>query len=317
MDKSKEQHPEALEESVDAGLNLFRREILGLFDGAETDEEREERVLPKSEKYDGFDGEELEDGLVGVDQLAYGYVELNQTVHCHGDGDTDEQSAPDMGKPRHPTVETVISKVLGGHGDESTKGTNDGVLKNADLHEPQEVQSFRSVLARTEGPDPEAMLDFDVAKDCVLLRSGISGIGEDEVEEGGDQDGLVAVSDGLIVQRFMVEEVRHEGDDGVDGHHDEKADDMTLLLGTGVVGEMFPYEPYRGDGGDKSHDTADEPADMVCLEIDVAVLEEGLGIGGLVRNDGACHVNHVGRRLCGATAYSFGAAAAVMITREV
>ncbi|KAI3482204.1 hypothetical protein L1887_55174 [Cichorium endivia] len=295
VDKSKEEHPKALKERIDARLDLLGGEVLGLLDGTKADEEREQRVLPEGEEDDGLDREELEDWFVGVDELADGHVELDEAIHGHTDRDADKEGAPNMSEPRHPAVEAIVAKVLCADGDKGAEGPDDGVLKHPDLHEPEEVEAVRAVLPRAKRPDPEAVAEIDVAEYGVLLCARVAGVGEDEVEEGSDEHGLVAVADGLVVERLVVEEVGHEGDDGVDGHHDEEAHDVALLLRTGVVGEVLPDEPGGGDGGDEHHDAAHEPADVVRLEVDLSILEERLGIGRLVRDGGACHVDHDGR----------------------
>ncbi len=251
--------------------------------------------MPEGEEDDRLDGEELEDGLVWVDEFAHRHIELDEAVHGHCDGDTDEHCAPNMREPWHPAMQTVIAKVFRAHGNECAKGSNDGVLKYTDLHEPQKVQSFGSILPPSQGEDPEVVFHFDVAKYSMLLRRRITGVGQDEVEERSNEDGFVAVADGLVVESFFVEEVGHERDDGVDGDHDKEPDNVSLLLRAGIVCEMLPYEPKGRDAGDEGHDAAYEPANVVGFEIEVAVLEERFGIVGLVRNGRTGHVDHDGR----------------------
>lgn len=139
MDKAEKHHPKALQESVDSSLNLFAGEVLGLFDDVEADKEGEESVLPEGEKDDCLDGDELEDGFVRINELANGDVQLNETVHSHSDGNADDERTPDVCKPGHPAMQTVIPKILCADSKKSAERSEDGVLQHADLHEPQKV----------------------------------------------------------------------------------------------------------------------------------------------------------------------------------
>ena len=47
----------------------------------------------------------------------------------------------------------------------------------------------------------------------------------EQVEETSDGESLVAVAQDVEVDAVFVEEVGEEGDDGVDGDHEEDADD--------------------------------------------------------------------------------------------
>ena len=52
----------------------------------------------------------------------------------------------------------------------------------------------------------------------------------EQVEEAGDGERLVAVAQDVEVDAVFVEEVGEEGDDGVDGDHEEDADDTGGLV---------------------------------------------------------------------------------------
>lgn len=65
------------------------------------------------------------------------------------------------------------------------------------LHEPQEVQPTRSVLPPSHRPEP--LLELDVAEDLVLLGARVADVLEEEVEEGRNDDCLVAVADCFVV----------------------------------------------------------------------------------------------------------------------
>lgn len=63
------------------------------------------------------------------------------------------------------------------------------------------------------------------------------------MEEGGDHNGFVAVSSELEVERLVVVDVGKKGGDGVDGDHEEDADDVALLRRAVEEGEVLENEP--------------------------------------------------------------------------
>ena len=73
-------------------------------------------------------------------------------------------------------------------------------------------------------------------------------------EETGDSEGLVAVPQNLPVDGVPVVLVRDEGDDGVDGEHEEDADDVFLLAGVGVVHGVQEDEGAGYEGGEEGEE---------------------------------------------------------------
>lgn len=91
-----------------------------------------------------------------------------------------------------------------------------------------------------------------VDKEGVPLEGGgISKVLKEKDEEGGNDKSLVAISDQFIVDKVGVEIVGKPGDDGVDGDHQEDSDNVTLLIGVGVVGHVKVDE---SSGDEASHD---------------------------------------------------------------
>jgi hypothetical protein len=101
-----------------------------------------------------------------------------------------------------------------------------------------------SVADKTHRPRP--LFELDEAKGVTQLVGRIGEVGEEEIEEAGDNDGLVAVllASASVgpwrsqahpqkgeVDGLLPEEVREPGHDGVDEDHEEDADDVSLLRG--------------------------------------------------------------------------------------
>ena len=73
-------------------------------------------------------------------------------------------------------------------------------------------------------------------------------------EEAGDGEGLVAVAQDLEVDGVHVEVEREVGNGGIDGDHEEDADDTTVIIlgfrrdwgGVGSWGEMAYWRCSHG-----------------------------------------------------------------------
>ena len=138
---------------------------------------------------------------------------------------------------------------------------DDGVLENADLHDPQKPQPGRHPLDKPKREHPA--FDLQILKHRILLSLCVTQILQEEIEETGNNDRLIAIANDLVGECLAVEEVGERADDGVDGWHEEHADYVSLLQRTGVVCQVLPDEPERGDGRDYREDSTEEPADIV------------------------------------------------------
>lgn len=58
-------------------------------------------------------------------------------------------------------------------------------------------------------------------------------------EEAGNGKGFPAIAEDIVVDCFCVVDVGEKGDDGVDGDHEEDADDVALFLREGVVAAVL------------------------------------------------------------------------------
>jgi len=60
-----------------------------------------------------------------------------------------------------------------------------------------------------------------------------------EGKETRNRKGFPAIAKHIVVDCFCVVDVRQKGDDGVDGNHEEDADDVALFLREGVVAAVL------------------------------------------------------------------------------
>ena len=87
-----------------------------------------------------------------------------------------------------------------------------------------------------------------------------------EGEEASDGKSLVAVAQNLPVDGVTVEDVRDEGYDGVDGDHEEDADNVLLLPRLRVVCGMLHHEDEGDYGRDGGKGGGEEEAKVVESE---------------------------------------------------
>ncbi len=84
-------------------------------------------------------------------------------------------------------------------------------------------------LEPAEGPDPRRD-GVQLAKELLLLVQVVGDVVAEQGEEGRDGEGLVAVADDLEVDGVPVEAEGQERGGGVDGDHEEDADDAVRVL---------------------------------------------------------------------------------------
>lgn len=109
------------------------------------------------------------------------------------------------------------------------QGLDDNVLQNAILHVVQKVVAAGVVVEAAEREHELAAL-LALTSDLVLALLGVlAQVGQQQHKERVDDKGFIAVADGLVVDGLRVEPVAQEGDDSVDGNHEQDADNVSLL----------------------------------------------------------------------------------------
>ena len=142
---------------------------------------------------------------------------------------------PDVSKDGRVGALAVAPIVLGQDGRHGHGNADEAVLVHAD---PDDVEPGQAALGRApgaaiaaaalgepvDGHDPA--LDRAKASEELLLRMQVGrAVVADEAEEGGNGKGLVAVGDDGEVGGAPVPLQLHVRGDGVDGDHEEDADD--------------------------------------------------------------------------------------------
>lgn len=72
---------------------------------------------------------------------------------------------------------------------------------------------------------PKPLFRLDPAEIILLTMQIRSDIVTHEGEEGGDTEGFVTVTEDLEVDGIVVEENAEPGDEGIDGYHEQNAND--------------------------------------------------------------------------------------------
>lgn len=72
---------------------------------------------------------------------------------------------------------------------------------------------------------PKPLFRLDPAEIILLTMQIRSDIVTHEGEEGGDTEGFVTVTEDLEVDGIVVEENTEPGDEGIDGYHEQNAND--------------------------------------------------------------------------------------------
>jgi len=75
-------------------------------------------------------------------------------------------------------------------------------------------------------------------------------------KEGADRKRLVTIPQSFEIDRMTIVVEGEEGDDGVDGDHEEDADDVSLFPGARVVEGMLEDEVEGYGDGDQAEDGA-------------------------------------------------------------
>lgn len=152
-------------------------------------------------------------------------------------------------------------KVLCHHSRDGHRNAHKAVVVDAD---PDDIEPRQTTLGRAPRPAlttaalgepiqrPDPRFDGPQLAKEVLLRVQIRRrVVAEERKEGGNGKGLVAVRHDLEVDGVPVPLDLAERGDGVDGDHEEDADDLLLLARARVVDGVEEDEGQAQDGGDE------------------------------------------------------------------
>lgn len=95
------------------------------------------------------------------------------------------------------------------------------------LSQPSLILAACTFLHPCDGPDP--VLRLDIPEILLLVMKVWCDVVAHKGEEAGNGEGLVAVSQHFKVDGLFVVQIAEEGNDGVDGDHDEDSDDAVLV----------------------------------------------------------------------------------------
>lgn len=146
----------------------------------------------------------------------------------------------------------VTVEILSHHGSNSHGHSDKAVViyANPDNVEPSQPAlwgppstTLASAAFGKPGDGPHPWLDGGHVAKVVLLLVQVGGnIVAHEGKEGGNGEGFVTVADDLVVDGMPVLPDAQKGRDGVDGDHEQNANDVFLLAGLGIVEGVHPYQ---------------------------------------------------------------------------
>lgn len=281
------------------------------FDGAGAGEEGNENGLPERKKDDEFDGKDFEEGAMLLDVVAELDVELNEAIHGDGNSDGFNDHEPDMGEGRVEGGKTVPVKGLSDDGDDCTKDSNEAILENGDPDDvepgqatsrgaqPSVLFASGTFLEISHGPDP--FLGGDCSKVGFLLVEVGGNVGAKEGEEGGDGERFVTVADDFKVDTVVVIVEGEEGNGGVDGDHEQNANDVSLFPRFEIMGGMHEDEEEGDEDGDEGKGSGQPQAEVMKGIIMPYWIfgNDHVLLGGVAywpRHGGACVGNEGGKR---------------------
>lgn len=175
---------------------------------------------------------------------------------------------PNMPKHGRITTLAIPSMILRHHRRDCHSHSHKAVMINPN---PDDVKPRQPAPRRPPGtlPVPATALGHPVhrphpildglhlAKVLLLQMQVGRDVVAHQTKKGADGKGLVAVAQNLEVDGMVVEAQAQEGGAGVDGHHEQDADDLLLLFRHGIVGrvphdqvEARKYGYQRRGGGD-------------------------------------------------------------------
>lgn len=187
------------------------------------------------------------------------------------------ETYPNVSKYRTVGALAVLFKILrddggNGHGDADKAVVVDADPVNVEPGQAALGGAPRAALAAAasgepvEGHDPG--LDGAHLAEKVLLGVQVGGdVVAEEGKEGGNGKGLVAVGYDLKVDGLAVPLDLKKRRDGVDGDHEENADNVALLAGFRVVEGVHPCEVQAEEDGNEGAGGANDAGELVKGEV--------------------------------------------------
>ncbi|GMG16982.1 unnamed protein product [Phytophthora fragariaefolia] len=195
-------------------------------------DEVEQAVLPEGEEDDALDGEELEHGVEGLQDVPRGQVEDPEPVER-------ERVRHVVDHDEHELVgeRVVLAARQHEQRERGEEGLDEHELDGGALAEPQQAAVAPERLqAAAERP---RVADVGLALHLEHAHGLAAGEAEHEREEAVDHEGLVAVADRVEVQRLVHAGQRQQRAQRVHGHHHEDAHDVALQLRPRVVRQVL------------------------------------------------------------------------------
>jgi len=204
--------------------------------------------LPKREENHQLDANDLQRRPVLAQLILELDIKLHQTEHSNSNTDTFKTHDPDVSKSRVQRVLAVPSKDFCYHRDDGEKYAHQTVLEDARPYdikpsktgarfpERSTVLAASTLLHKEHAPEPVDRRQR--AEELLLLVQARRHVLAHEREETRDGEGLIAVSQHLVVYRMLVVQDAEKGHRRVNWDHKQDADDVLLLAGHEVVGGM-------------------------------------------------------------------------------
>ena len=103
-----------------------------------SEQKKKKITLPEGEEDDALDGEELDDGVEGLEELPGAVVEEEEAVEGQGHGDVVDDGDVEVAPVDAPVPVPVLAEGLQDDGHESHHGLHEAELQGGLLTEPEE-----------------------------------------------------------------------------------------------------------------------------------------------------------------------------------
>lgn len=300
MKEGKEGHFHAEHKVWQTDFDVRRLESGAGLDGTSTREEGDGNGLPETQEDDKFDGQDFEQRSVLRNIGPNLNVELDNAVHGNGDSNRLNDHDPDVCKDRIQGLETVSTRSLSDDGHDRHEDANEAVLEDTSPDNLGDAMLSIAVVGQedewayiepcqaTSWCPPNAGLSSPQflnpgdrhdprfgcygAKVIFLFMEIVGQVMAQQGKEGGDSKSLIAVAEDFEIDAMSVVSVREPGDGGINGNHEENADNaaynqsgfddatpflecsLSLLSRFRVMGSMHQHEVEGQGDSDQGKD---------------------------------------------------------------